>query len=130
VQEQIDWLEKTIHDFGMQKTSYAELETLALKRNFNKGLLKMLLNYLVRKSRIFYDGEDVIHQTMVESARQNLLKTLAAKANGINEKEFRELIGGTKKIVQVLIDLFIDEGIIEKRTFYLMITDEGREYLQ
>jgi selenocysteine-specific elongation factor len=129
MQEQIDWLEKTILDFGMQKTSYAELETLALKRNPNKGLLKMLLNYLVKKSRIFYDGEDVIHQTMVESARQKLLKTLAAKANGINEKEFRELIGGTKKIVQVLIDLFIDEGIIEKRTFYLMITEEGRDYL-
>jgi len=28
-----------------------------------------------------------------------------------------------------LIDIFIDEGIIEKRTFYLMITDEGRDYL-
>ncbi len=129
MQEQIDWIEKTIHDFGMMKPVYAEIETLAIKRNFNKGQLKMLLNYLVKKNKIFFNGEDLIHNSIIESARIKLLKTLAAKANGINEKEFRELIEGTKKIVQVLIDIFIDEGIIEKRTFYLMITDEGRDYI-
>jgi len=130
IQEQIGWLENTIRDFGMQKSGFSELETLAFKRNFNKGQLKMLLNFLVKKDRIFFNGEDVIHQSNIGIARQKLLKTLTAKANGINEKEFRELIEGTKKIVQVLIDIFIDEGIIEKRTFYLMITDEGRDYLR
>jgi len=128
-QEQIDWIEKTIRDFGMLKPVYADVETLALRRNINKGQLKMLLSYLVRKDKIFFNGEDLIHTSIIESSRRKLLKTLAAKANGINEKEFRELIDGTKKIVQVLEDIFIDEGLIEKRTFYLLITDEGREYI-
>jgi selenocysteine-specific elongation factor len=127
--EQIDWIERTIRDFGMLKPVYSEIETLALRQNINKGQLKMLLSYLVRKGKIFFNGEDLIHTSIINSSRRKLLKTLAAKADGINEKEFRELIDGTKKIVQVLVDIIIDEGLIEKRTFYLLITKEGREYI-
>jgi len=70
IQEQIGWLENTIRDFGMQKSGISELETLAFKRSFNKGQLKMLLNFLVKKDRIFFNGEDVIHQSNIGIARQ------------------------------------------------------------
>ena len=79
--------------------------------------------------RIFFNGEDFIDYKFLDSIRMKLLRELAEKPRGINEKEFRLLIDGTKKMVQVLIHIFTQEGIIEKNKFYLFITDKGRNLL-
>lgn len=124
--ENLEWLEKTIRNAGMQKSTLSEFESIAKDHNIPKGQLKMLLNFLAGQNKIFFNGEDVIHSSLVNSARKKLLAELAGKPRGINEKEFRLLIDGTKKIVQDLIGIFVAEGVIEKQTFYLMITEKGR----
>jgi hypothetical protein len=124
--ENLDWLERTIRSFGMQKSTMTEFESIAKDHNIPKGQLKMLLNFLAGQNKVFFNGEDVIHTSIANSARKKLLAELAGKPRGINEKEFRLLIDGTKKIVQDLIGIFVAEGIIEKQTFYLMITEKGR----
>jgi hypothetical protein len=55
-----------------------------------------------------------------------LLNKIFAKGDGINEKEFRELINGTKKLVQFLLGCFIEEGIVIKESFYIRITEKGK----
>jgi selenocysteine-specific elongation factor len=126
-QENLLWLEEVIRNYGMQAPVNEDIEALALARNIGKGKVKMMIAYLARQSRLILTGSDYLHASVVDVCRTKLLKTLATKEKGINEKEFRELIGGTRKITQLLISIFLSEEIIAKRTFYLLITEKGRK---
>jgi selenocysteine-specific elongation factor len=125
-EEQINRVEQMIFDSGMQRSSLRELEALALQNQIRKGQLNSLLQHLVAKNRIYLIGDDVLHASIVDNARKLLLVKLSVSPRGINEKEFRTLIDGTKKGIQLLITLFLKEGIISKQTFYLLITEKGK----
>jgi selenocysteine-specific elongation factor len=128
--EQLQWLEETIEQSGMQRSAYNELEAIAQTRNIRKGQLVMMLQYLAANDKIFFNGEDVLHNSLLTEIRRTLLRKLNESPRGINEKEFRLLVNGTKKIIQTLISLFVREGVIEKKTFYLHITEKGKEILK
>jgi selenocysteine-specific elongation factor len=128
--DQLQWLEETIEQAGMQRSAFSELEAVAQTRNIRKGQLVMLLQYLAANDKIFFNGEDVLHNSLLTEIRRTLLRKLNESPRGINEKEFRLLVNGTKKIIQTLISLFVREGIIEKKTFYLHITEKGQEFLK
>jgi predicted transcriptional regulator len=66
---------------------------------------------------------------VLNSVRNKLLRELAAKPRGINEKDFRLLVDATKKMAQTLIGILSEEGVIEKIKFYLYITDKGKTML-
>ncbi|HNY59600.1 MAG TPA: selenocysteine-specific translation elongation factor [Bacteroidales bacterium] len=128
-QEQIIWLEEIIRDSGMQRATINEVEAIALTRNIKKGQLVKLLQYLAANDKIFFNGEDILHNSLVRKIRLKLLQNLSENPRGINEKEFRLLVDGTKRAIQALVNLFVQEGIIEKQTFYLLITEKGKELL-
>jgi selenocysteine-specific elongation factor len=129
-EEQVQWLEQTIQNVGLEKPVPAEIEEMAHMRRINKERLKMLLKYLGKEGiLIFYEGE-YIHRSIVENCRSLLLRKIAVKEDGINEKEFRELINGTRKLAQMLLGIFIQDGFIEKRSFYIMITEKGKKMFQ
>jgi hypothetical protein len=128
-QEQIIWLEEIIRDSGMQRATINEVEAIALTRNIKKGQLVKLLQYLAANDKIFFNGEDILHNSLVRKIRLKLLQNLSENPRGINEKEFRLLVDGTKRVIQALVNLFVQEGIIEKQTFYLLITEKGKELL-
>ncbi len=126
MQAQLDWLEALISRLGIQKPTLQELAEKARSENISKSNLKMLLNFLSDRGTIFFNGEDVLHKNTIDDIRHTLLRELSQQPRGINEKEFRLLIGGTKKLVQVLVDVFTKEGVIQKQTYFLHITDKGR----
>ncbi|MEZ5082959.1 MAG: selenocysteine-specific translation elongation factor [Bacteroidales bacterium] len=126
-QEQLQWLENTIRKVGMDKPILADIEKLAHDQKINKEKLKTMIRYLGNQDNlIFYEGE-FIHRSVVDTCRKKLLEKVSKKEDGINEKEFRELIDGTKKLIQMLVGIFISEGIVSKKTFYIHITDLGKE---
>lgn len=125
--EQLDWLEKAIKSYGMENPMESEIEERALAIKINKDRLKMLLKYLSRQKIIIYYEGEYLHHSVVDKCRRMLLNELKVKDKGINEKEFRLLIDGTKKIVQTLQGIFLAEGIISKRSFFIDITEKGRE---
>ena len=61
----------------------------------------------------------------VDASRYTILRALAEAPRGLNEKEFRELVDAPRKTVQMLIEIFVKEGVIKKETFFLHITPEG-----
>jgi selenocysteine-specific elongation factor len=128
--EHLRWLEETIRICGLQVPVNDEIEALAQTRNIGKGKLKMMIAYLAKQGKLILSGNEYLHASVVDICRTRLLKTLAMKENGINEKEFRELIDGTRKITQLLISIFLNEEIISKRTFYLLITEKGKKIVQ
>ena len=68
--------------------------------------------------------------TILDKCRNLLLNDLKNKERGINEKDFRLLIDGTKKMVQFVLSIFIAEGIVTKETFYILLTEKGRELVK
>lgn len=129
-EEQVNLVEEMIIDSGMERSLLREVEALAQQKQIRKNQLYSLLQHLAAKGRIYLIGEDVLHASIVDKARKDLLLSLSVNPRGINEKEFRTLIDGTKKGVQLLITLFLKEGIISKQTFYLHITEKGRTLLK
>jgi selenocysteine-specific elongation factor len=128
--EQLNWLEQTIQNAGLEKPVPEEIEEMAHLQKINKERLKMLLKYLGKEGKlVFYDG-DYIHRSVVDRCCSALLRKIAVKADGINEKEFRELINGTRKLAQMLLGIFIQEGLVEKKTFYIIITEKGKKLFE
>lgn len=128
-QEQLDWIEQLIRNYGMENPLESEIEEKAVANKITKDRLKMMVKYLGRQKRlVFFEGE-YLHHSVVEKSRMLLLNDLKNKENGINEKEFRLLINGTKKIVQTLQGIFLEEGVISKRSFFIDITEKGKELI-
>ncbi|HPE57678.1 MAG TPA: selenocysteine-specific translation elongation factor [Bacteroidales bacterium] len=128
-QNQLNWLEQTILNVGMDKPMSSEIEEKAHQEKINKDRLKMMLKFLRKEGKlVFFEGE-YIHSEIVNRSRKILLEKIATKADGINEKEFREMIEGTKKLVQMLLGIFLEEGSVIKPTFYILITEKGKNML-
>ncbi len=128
-QEQLLWLEQLLMNYGMENPLDSEVEEKALANKIPKDRLKMLLKYLGRQKKVIFFENDYLHHSVVDKCRRLLLTDLKNKENGINEKEFRLLINGTKKIVQTLQGIFLEEGIISKRSFFIDITETGKELI-
>lgn len=126
-QQDLEWLEslylQTGHDLPVQHKMDEEIH----RRRINKERLKMLQKYLAASGKLVYYEGQYLHAGIVEAVRNKLIQTLSAREDGINEKEFRELIAGTRKFVQVILGIFMGEGIVTKPTFYILITDKGRK---
>jgi len=128
-QEQLLWLEQAIKSYDMENPLDSEIEERAVMNKITKDRLKMMLKYLGRQKKVIFHEGDYLHHTVVDKCRKMLLNDLKYKEKGINEKEFRLLINGTKKIVQTLQGIFLEEGIISKRSFFIDITAKGREII-
>ncbi len=126
-QEQLVWLENILKETGIDLPDSENIEELALSKKIKKERLKMLLKYLARQNKlVFYQGEH-IHNSVVDKCRKVLLDDLKDKGRGINEKEFRLLLNTTKKFIQIILGILIEQGVVNKETFYIMLTDKGKE---
>ncbi|MCB2220550.1 MAG: selenocysteine-specific translation elongation factor [Bacteroidetes bacterium] len=129
-QSQLEWIEKMIRAVGMEKPMPSDIEEMAHSERINKERLKMMIKYLGKQGKLVFHDGDYIHRAIVDQCRKQLLEKIANKEDGINEKEFREMINGTKKLVQMLLGIFIEEGTVSKPTFYILITDKGKQWLK
>ena len=128
-QEQLKWVENLILNIGMDKPVEKDIAAVVTDNKINKDRLKMFLKYLGKKNILtFYEGE-FLHTAILDKCRNLLLNDLKNKERGINEKDFRLLIDGTKKMVQFVLSIFIAEGIITKETFYILLTEEGKKLI-
>lgn len=122
-------LEEIIEKAGMERTTKNDLDARFKTLKLKPGELDFLLRELSKNGKIYFNGIDIVHVNLLNSSRKTLLEKLIKLPEGINEKEFRLLIDGTKRFVQLLIRIFEQEGIIEKKSFYLHITEKGKALL-
>jgi len=129
-QAELKWVESLFKNAGMDVPNTKEIEEKIHERRITKDRYKMLLKHLsLEGNLVFHDGL-FFHNQLVDEVQNRLLNKIAAKEDGINEKEFRELVGGTRKFIQVMLSLFINQGIIVKPTFYILITEKGKNLLE
>ena len=127
--KQLSWLEEELKNYQMQKPVMAEIESSAQLNKITKDRLKMLLTFLAETNRVYFHDNNYIHSSVVDKCRKTLLHDLINKESGINEKEFRLLINGTKKMCQLLLDIYEKENIVTKKSFFIHITEKGKDLL-
>lgn len=124
--DQLKWVEKFILNVGMDKPVEKDIATAALDQKISKDRLKMFLKYLGKKNTLTFHEGEFLHTAILDKCRNLLLNDLKNKDRGINEKDFRLLIDGTKKMVQFVLPIFIAEEIVTKETFYILLTEKGK----
>ncbi|NOX48560.1 MAG: selenocysteine-specific translation elongation factor [Chlorobi bacterium] len=126
-QKQLEWLENKIRYAGMDIPDNKKIEEAALSEKINKDRLKMLLKYLAREKKLVFHQGEYLHMDIVEKSRKTLFDVLKDRERGMNEKEIRLLLDSTKKFVKLIIGIFVEEGTVYQQTFYVMITEKGKE---
>ncbi len=124
--EQLIWLEKVVKEVGLDVPDNRKIEELALYEKIKKDKLKMMLKYLARQKKLVFHQGEYIHTTIIDKSRKTLLMALNGRERGMNEKEIRLLLDCTKKFVKLIIGIFVEEGVVYQKTFYIMMADKGR----
>ena len=124
--EHLKWLEDNIKSYEKELPLNSEIEKNANSKNISKDKLKMMLKYLAKTNKLYFYKGDYLHSKIVDPDRITLLKELNINERGINEKDFRLLLKCTKKVCQTLLGIFLNEGLVSKKSFYINITDKGR----
>jgi len=129
-QQHLDWIEEYIRDCGMEKPIFEELQVAANEQRIPKDQIRKMINYLVHQQKLVLHDADFLHKENLDRARTILLNDLVSQERGINEKDFRELLNCSKKMAQLLKSIFLNEGIISKRSFFIDITEKGKSVLK
>jgi len=112
---EIQWLEKEILQYDLQKPVLSEIEERSIIQKISKHNFKMYLSFLIREGKVYFFKNEIIHTDIVNKFRPVLLNELRNKENGIEINEFKNKINATKKFCILLVEIFEAEKIISKK---------------
>ncbi|MFH1361571.1 MAG: selenocysteine-specific translation elongation factor [bacterium] len=107
-------VEEFLAKSGMQTPLLSELDLLAHKNQISDKDLKQILYHLVKSRRVYKISEDYLHANIVNSCRVKLLAKLQQVKQGLKVAEFRDLVGGNRKICLLLLAQYDNEGITKR----------------
>jgi len=127
MQKQINFLLDYLQKCGFKTPLRSEF-ILDAKRQagINENELKQILYYLLKQQKIYEIEENFIHGDIVDQSRDSLLKALMEKEEGLRVADFRDLIGGNRKICLLLLGQYDREGIIERKGDFRVLTEKGK----
>lgn len=126
---QIDMLESMLLGYGMQTPLISEIEAFASKNKIQKDHLKQYLKYMVNDKRLYFIEDNYIHAKIVDECRMKLLKELDKNNKGITIAEFRNIVGGNRKICLLLMAIYDAECVTLRKDDSRYITDKGRKLI-
>jgi selenocysteine-specific elongation factor len=108
--------------FNMQTPIQSQLLLEAKKRNLTENELKQILANLISSGEVYRIKDEYIHASIVDNCREKLKAELAGREKGITVAEFRDLVGGNRKICLLLLLLAqYDSEMLTKRVGDLRI---------
>jgi len=127
--EQVNFVENYLKNCGVHVPLLSKLISLANKKQIGENKLKQILRLLVNKGLAYNIDGNFLHADLVDEFRQKLLEYLVEHKEGSTVADFRDLIGGNRKICLLLLNLFDSEGITVRKGDYRHITEKGRKKL-
>lgn len=103
-----------LKSFKMKTPLLSELKIQAEKRNLTERELKQILYNLTSRGVVFRIKDEYIHGDIVNDCREKLINELSRREGGITVAEFRDLVGGNRKICLLLLAQF-DAEMVTKR---------------
>ncbi len=104
-------VEKMLIDYKLQTPLMSEMLPKASQLGLSEKELKHVLHYLIGKKRAYLIEGNYIHASTVDVCRKKLIDHLKSNPDGITVAEFRDLIGGNRKICLLLLGKYDAEGI-------------------
>lgn len=129
-QKQID-IENFIRECGenIKVPTNPELEELRTELNINEKEFKQIIAQLIKDKIIYSSEKAYIHAATVNRTREQIIESLINNESGITVAEFRDLIGGNRKICLALLTLFDNERTTIRKDNYRFLTAKAtREY--
>ncbi len=125
----IDFVAGELRDSRMQTPLMSDLSRSAERRGVDAGELDEILRYLVRKREAYFVDGQYLHASVVDRCRLVLMRDLLRRGEGVTVAQFRDLVGGNRKICLLLLSLFDSEGITTRQEDVRVLTEEGRAAL-
>jgi selenocysteine-specific elongation factor len=99
---------------GMKTPLMSQLKNEAEKRNLSEKELKQVLYKLVSTGKAYRVKDDYIHADIVDNCREKLKTELSNRKDGITVAEFRDLVGGNRKICLLLLAQYDSELLTQR----------------
>ncbi|MFC2156151.1 SelB C-terminal domain-containing protein [Acidobacteriota bacterium] len=103
-----------LKSFEMKTPLLSDLKIQAEKRKLTERKLKQILYNLTSRGVIYRIKDDYLHGDIVNSSREKLVNELSRREGGITVAEFRDLVGGNRKICLLLLTQY-DAELVTKR---------------
>ncbi len=103
-----------LKSFKMKTPLLSDLKIQAEKRNLSERELKQILYNLTSRGVAYRVKDDYIHGDIVNSCREKLVKELSRREGGITVAEFRDLVGGNRKICLLLLAQYDSERVTKR----------------
>lgn len=110
--------------FRMKTPLFSDLKIQAEKRGLTERELKQILYNLTVKGEVYRIKDDYIHAGVVDDCREKLVKELSNREGGITVAEFRDLVGGNRKICLLLLAQYDAERITRRDGDYRFLIKE------
>lgn len=92
-----------------------DIRAVAAQAGIKDAELKQVLHYLTVSGKIYRIEDNYLHHTVVDSCRNKLIERLKSKQEGVSVSEFRDLVGGNRKICLLLLTRFDGEGLTKRK---------------
>ncbi|MBN1653418.1 MAG: selenocysteine-specific translation elongation factor [Deltaproteobacteria bacterium] len=100
---------------GMQTPIMNDLRSLADQAGIKDNELKQILHYLSVSGKICRIEDNYLHQSVVDSCREKLIEKLKSVPDGLSVSEFRDLVGGNRKLCLLLFSRYDSEGLTVRK---------------
>jgi selenocysteine-specific elongation factor len=129
-QRRIEFVAGFLKACRMQTPLMSELVPAAQKEGIDELRLEDILRYLVRERRAYFIEGNYIHASAVDRSRKMLLGALARRPEGMTVAEFRDLVGGNRKICLLLLAIYDAEGVTKRVGDRRVLTETGRAAME
>ncbi|MFC1462419.1 selenocysteine-specific translation elongation factor [Verrucomicrobiota bacterium] len=130
MRKRIDLVEDFLGGCGMQTPLMSDLATLGSRHKMDDHEANQILRYLVSHGSAYFVEREYIHALVVDSCREKLLRALLEREEGMTVAEFRDLVGGNRKICLLLLAIYDKEGVTARKGDVRVLTEKGRGVLQ
>ncbi|HEX37317.1 MAG TPA: selenocysteine-specific translation elongation factor [Candidatus Cloacimonetes bacterium] len=122
-QEKIDFINTLFIELGLNVPAPGDLIALAQKKRISEKELEQIVEYLVEKKLIVPIEGFFIHASIIEDAQKKLLDYLHSH-DTITVAEFRDILGGNRKVGLLLLVHFDGEGITVRKGDYRILSQK------
>jgi len=112
IHKNINWLKNKLKSYTLQLPVLKDIEEEAKEQNINPNELRMYYKYLTENKIIRQYKSDYVYADIYKEVKEKTINALKNKPEGINLSEFRQVVGSTKKIIPLLINLMLEDNII------------------
>jgi selenocysteine-specific elongation factor len=110
MQQKIDFVKNMLQGFAMQVPLMSVMVPAGAGAGIDEKELQKLLRFLVSTGDAYLIEGEFIAATIVDSCRSKLVNFLTEHPQGITVAQFRDVVGGNRKICLLLLARFDSEG--------------------